>query len=66
MQLIRLSYREGESTLQEVLQVEQEVFSTNSTYQTLHRLRLDQFTNLNVALGGDWRVPVPPAPAETN
>ncbi len=66
LRLIRLSYQQGESTLQEVLQVEQEVFSTNTTYQTLHRLRLDQFANLNVALGGDWRVPVPPAPAETN
>jgi len=59
LRLIRPSYQQGESTLQEVLQVEQEVFSTNSTYQALHRLRPDQFADLNVALGGDWRVPVP-------
>lgn len=66
LRLIRLSYQEGESTLQEVLQVEQKVFTTNSAYQALHRLRLEQFADLNVALGGDWRVPVPPSPAEIN
>lgn len=66
LRLIRLSYQQGESTLQEVLQVEQKVFSANSAYQTLHRLRLEQFADLNVALGGDWHVPVPPTPAEIN
>lgn len=59
LRLIRLSYKEGEVSLQDVLQVERTVYQISSSYQTLHRQRLDQFADLNVALGGDWNIPVP-------
>lgn len=59
LRLIRLSYKEGEVSLQDVLQVERTAYQIASSYQTLHRLRLDQYAALNVALGGDWKMPVP-------
>ncbi len=66
LRLIRISYQAGEVELQDVLQIEQKVFSLNSNYQTLNRERLDQIVDLNVALGGDWGMTVPVVQPVTN
>lgn len=59
LRLTRLNYEEGAISLQDVLQVERTAFQIASSYQTLHRQLLDQFADLNIALGGDWNMPVP-------
>lgn len=55
LRLARLQYNEGEIDLLSVLQLEQSAFGARSNLLTLRRLELDQYIDLNLALGGDWR-----------
>ena len=54
LRLARLQYNEGEIDLLSVLQLEQSAFGARSNLLTLQRLELDQYLDLNLALGGDW------------
>ena len=54
LRLARLQYNEGEIDLLSVLQLEQSAFGARSNLVTLNRLELDQYIDLNLALGGDW------------
>jgi len=54
LRLARLQYSEGEIDLLSVLQLEQSAFGARSNLLTLRRLELDQYIDLNLALGGDW------------
>lgn len=55
LRLARLQYDEGEIDLLSVLQLEQAAFGARSNLVTLNRLELDQYIDLNLALGGDWK-----------
>jgi len=55
LRLARLQYNEGEIDLLSVLQLEQSAFAARSNLLTLQRLELDQYIDLNLALGGDWQ-----------
>ena len=54
LRLARLQYNEGEIDLLSVLQLEQSAFGARSNLLILQRLELDQYLDLNLALGGDW------------
>ena len=54
LRLARLQYDVGEIDLLSVLQLEQAAFGARSNLVTLRRLELDQYIDLNLALGGDW------------
>lgn len=49
-----LQYQEGETSLLDVLVIQQRVFSADSNRVSIERARLDQWVNLNLALGGSW------------
>lgn len=55
LRLAQLRFDEGESDLLDVLSIQQRVFSAQSNALAVERLRLEQFIDLNLALGGDWR-----------
>jgi NodT family efflux transporter outer membrane factor (OMF) lipoprotein len=55
LRLARLQYQEGEIDLLSVLQLEQAAFSARSNELTVARLSLEQYVDLSLALGGDWR-----------
>lgn len=50
----RLRYDEGETSLIDVLNIQQRVFSAESNLTSVQRLLLQQRIDLNLALGGDW------------
>ena len=54
LRIARLRYDEGETDLLDVLTIQQRVFSADSSLVNVERLRLDEWINLNLALGGDW------------
>lgn len=49
-----LQYKEGETSLLDVLVIQQRVFSADSNRVGVERARLEQWVNLNLALGGSW------------
>lgn len=51
----QLRYKEGESSLLDVLTIQQQVFGARSNLLSVERSQLQQFIDLNLALGGDWR-----------
>lgn len=54
LRLARLQYNEGEIDLLSVLQLEQAAFAARSTALSVNRLELEQYVDLNLALGGSW------------
>ncbi|MEL7452272.1 MAG: TolC family protein, partial [Pseudomonadota bacterium] len=54
LELARIQYSEGETDLLSVLQLQQAAFGAQSTALTVNRLELDQYVDLNLALGGNW------------
>lgn len=52
--LAELRYREGETSLIDLLTIQQRVFSSRSAQSSVQRLLLQQRVNLNLALGGSW------------
>ena len=54
-EIAQLRYQEGETGLVDVLNIQQRVFSSQSSEIAIERALLDQFVTLNLALGGDWR-----------
>lgn len=56
LRLARLQYDEGETDLLSVLQLQQSAFGAQSTALTVRRLELDQYVDLNLALGGNWAI----------
>lgn len=54
LRLARIQYDLGEIDLLSVLQLQQEAFVAKSNVIAVHRLQLQQFIDLNLALGGDW------------
>ena len=55
LRLAQLQYDVGEIDLLSVLQLQQAAFGARSNLLTLRRLELDQYIDLNLALGGDWQ-----------
>ncbi|NQY41678.1 MAG: TolC family protein [Henriciella sp.] len=56
LRLAQLQYDVGEIDLLSVLQLQQAAFGARSNLLTLQLLELDQYIDLNLALGGDWQV----------
>ena len=52
--LAELRYKEGETSLLDLLTVQQRVIGTRSSLSSVQRLLLQQRVNLNLALGGSW------------
>ena len=50
----QLRHREGDVELLSVLYVQQTVLSAESSLRSVERARLEQWVNLNLALGGSW------------
>jgi NodT family efflux transporter outer membrane factor (OMF) lipoprotein len=57
LSLARLRYREGETDLLDVLTIQSTTFAADSALVKVQRQRLDQWVNLNLALGGSWKTP---------
>nr|WP_298895680.1 efflux transporter outer membrane subunit [uncultured Altererythrobacter sp.] len=55
LRLSNLQYQEGEIDLIDVLSIQQRVFGAESSLIAIRRAQLDQFLELSLALGGDWR-----------
>ena len=53
--LALLRFKEGETSLLDVLVVQQRVFGAQSSLITVKRNLLGQYIDLSLALGGDWR-----------
>ncbi len=53
--LAELRYREGETSLIDLLTIQQRVIGTRSSLSSVQRLLLQQRVNLNLALGGSWK-----------
>ncbi|UTW55650.1 efflux transporter outer membrane subunit [Kordiimonas sp. SCSIO 12610] len=54
LSLTMLQYQVGETDLLTVLQIQNRVFQAQSNALSVNRLQLEQFVDLNLALGGDW------------
>lgn len=54
LRIAQLRFDAGESDLLDVLSIQQRVFTAQRSALSVERQRLDQFVNLNLALGGDW------------
>ncbi len=50
-----LRYKEGETSLLDLLTIQQRVIGTRSSLSSVQRLLLEQRVNLNLALGGRWQ-----------
>lgn len=55
LDIARIRYNEGETDLIDVLTIQQRVFSAESNLVSAERARLDEWIDLNLALGGSWR-----------
>ncbi|MDT0594534.1 efflux transporter outer membrane subunit [Glaciecola petra] len=55
LRIANLRYQEGETSLLEVLQIQQRVFSARRNVLSINRALLTQFIDLNLALGGNWQ-----------
>ena len=53
--LARIRYEEGETDLLDVLTIQSTAFAADSALVSVRRALLDEWINLNLALGGDWR-----------
>lgn len=54
LRLSVLQYKEGEIDLIDVLSIQQRVFAAQSNLLSIKRAQLNQYLELNLALGGDW------------
>ncbi|MEE9271871.1 MAG: efflux transporter outer membrane subunit [Robiginitomaculum sp.] len=54
LHIVRLRYNEGETDLIDVLTIQQRVFTAESNLVSAQRARLDEWIDLNLALGGSW------------
>ncbi|WP_262695658.1 efflux transporter outer membrane subunit [Kordiimonas aquimaris] len=54
LDIVRIRYNEGETDLIDVLNIQQRVFTAESNLVSAERARLDEWINLNLALGGSW------------
>ncbi len=54
LRIADLRFKEGESDLLSVLQIQQRVFGSESNLLSVQRSQLTQFVDINLALGGDW------------
>lgn len=54
-ELARIRYEEGETDLLDVLTIQSTAFAADSNLVSVRRALLDEWINLNLALGGDWR-----------
>jgi len=52
--IAELSYKEGEISLLDVLQIQQQTFAAESNLLSIQRSQLEQRINLYLALGGSW------------
>lgn len=52
--IAQLRYSEGETELLDVLTIQNDVFATDSELVSIERAKLDEWVNLNLALGGAW------------
>jgi len=52
--LAEIRYKEGETSLLDLLSIQQRVISTRSSLSSVQRLLLEQRVNLNLTLGGSW------------
>lgn len=52
--IAELRYKEGESELLDLLQIQQQTISAESSLLSIKRLQLEQRINLYLALGGSW------------
>ncbi len=50
-----LRYEEGETDVLDVLSIQQRKYSSEGSLIRLERSELEQFIDLNLALGGDWK-----------
>lgn len=55
LRLAQLRFKEGEGDLIDVLTVQQRVDAAQSNLLSVRRTQLQQFVDLNLALGGDWQ-----------
>ena len=54
LRIAQLRHTEGETDLLDVLTIQQRVFTADSNLVSIERARLEQWINLNLALGGSW------------
>lgn len=52
--LSQLQYKEGETDLIDVLNIQQRLFNAERGLVTIRRARVEQWVTLNLALGGSW------------
>ncbi len=52
--LAQLQYKEGETDLIDVLNIQQRLFNAERSLVTIRRVRIEQWVTLNLALGGHW------------
>jgi NodT family efflux transporter outer membrane factor (OMF) lipoprotein len=52
--LAQLQYKEGETDLIDVLNIQQRLSNSERSLVTIRRARIEQWVALNLALGGDW------------
>tara|TARA_R110001606_G_scaffold233942_1_gene381522 strand:- start:19599 stop:21011 length:1413 start_codon:yes stop_codon:yes gene_type:complete len=53
--LSQLQYKEGETDLIDVLNIQQRLFNAERGLVTIRRARIEQWVTLNLALGGSWK-----------
>ena len=54
LRIVQLRHREGDVELLDVLTIQRRVFSAESSLLSVEGARLEQWVNLNLALGGSW------------
>ncbi|ACT58334.1 efflux transporter outer membrane subunit [Hirschia baltica] len=54
LRIANLRYNEGETSLIDVLTIQQRVFQADANLVNVQQLRLSQWVKLNLALGGSW------------
>lgn len=54
LEIAMIRYEEGETDLLDMLTIQQRVFNAQSALVSAERARLDEWINLNLALGGHW------------
>jgi len=63
LRIAQLRFDEGENELIDVLNIQQRVFGSRSSFVAIESSVLAQYVNLSLALGGDWR-PAEAVPGE--
>ncbi len=54
LHIARLRYREGEEDLLDVLTIQQSAFQARSALVSIERIKLENYVQLSLALGGHW------------